>query len=200
MSMASHDGEKEDWNVSSDESDTDESGAAAEDDSWDGSDEDDVKYDDKDVEKVTGVRRRDGKTEYRLKLSGHGGDTWEPAENVDCPGLVEKFHAERKKVARGKKTTNVVFFWANYSPLVTRFRIREFFRCRSKIDEIKEPRVAILPMDKLRRRTMHEMSRRRTKEGQLHRPAVHTPQLGTQGRSEKGQGDLLASAEEKLPR
>ena len=167
MSMASHDGEKEDWNVSSDESDTDESGAAAEDDSWDGSDDDD----DKDVEKVTGG---------------------------DCPGLVEKFHAERKKVARGKKTTNVFFFWP--TPLVTRFRIREFFRCRSKIDEIKEPRVAILPMDKLRRRTMHEMSRRRTKEGQLHRPAVHTPQLGTQGRSEKGQGDPLASAEEQLPR
>ena len=97
--MASHDGEKEDWNVSSDESDTDESGAAAEDDRWDGSD-------DEDVEKATGVRRRDGKTEYRLKLSGHGGDR---------PGLVEKFHAERKKVARGKKTTNVFFFWANYS-------------------------------------------------------------------------------------
>ena len=154
-------------NVGSDGSDTDESGAAAEDDRWDGSDDDD----DKEVP---------------------GGDR---------PGLVEKFHAERKKVARGKKTTNVVFFWANYSPLVTRFRIREFFfRCRSKIDEIKEPRVAILPMDKLRRRTMHEMSRRRTKEGQLHRPAVHTPQLGTQGRSEKGQGDPLASAEEQLPR
>ena len=118
MSMASHDGGREDWmNVGSDGSDTDESGTAAEDDSWDGSDEDDVKYDDKDVEKVTGVRRRDGKTEYRLKLSGHGGDTWEPAENVDCPGLVEKFHTERKKVARGKKTTNVVFFLGQLLPI-----------------------------------------------------------------------------------
>ena len=164
MSMASHDGGREDWNVDSDESDTDESGAAAEDDSWDGSDDKDVP----------------------------GGDR---------PGLVEKFHAERKKVARGKKTTNVVFFfWANYSLGHTIPNTRIFFRCRSKIDEIKEPRVAILPMDKLRRRTMHEMSRRRTKEGQLHRPAVHTPQLGTQGRSEKGQGDPLASAEEQLPR
>ena len=153
-------------NVGSDGSDTDESGAAAEDDSWDGSDDDD----DKEVP---------------------GGDR---------PGLVEKFHAERKKVARGKKTTNVVFFWANYSLGHTIPNTRIFFRCRSKIDEIKEPRVAILPMDKLRRRTMHEMSRRRTKEGQLHRPAVHTPQLGTQGRSEKGQGDPLASAEEQLPR
>ena len=104
--MSSHDGEKDDWNES-DEDDTDESGSAEEGDDWDDSDEDDVKYDEKDVEKVIGVRRRDGKTEYQLKLSGHGGNTWEPAENVDCPGLVEKFHvendaAERKKVARGK--------------------------------------------------------------------------------------------------
>ena len=107
MSMASHDGEKEDWNVSSDESDTDESGAAAEDDSWDGSDEDDVKYDDKDVGKVTGVRRRDGKIEYRLKWSGYSKNkyTWERADDVNCPDLVEKFHAKNdakgKKVAKG---------------------------------------------------------------------------------------------------
>ena len=52
------------------------------------------------VEKIIKHRTtKNGTLEYFLKWKGftHADNTWEPAENLNCPGLVSVYEAERKK-------------------------------------------------------------------------------------------------------
>lgn len=58
------------------------------------------------VEKIIDVRINDkGKKEYLLKWIGYSDseNTWEPEENLDCPGLIQAFEAEKGKK---RKSTN----------------------------------------------------------------------------------------------
>ena len=123
MSMTSDDGEKNDQDEAESDEDTNdtyewtENDAASDneeknDESDDASDEGDDMVtsilNESDVEKIVGMRRRDGEIEYRLKWSGYSKNkyTWERADDVNCPDLVEKFHA--KNDAKGKKVAKEV--------------------------------------------------------------------------------------------
>jgi len=58
------------------------------------------------VEKVLKMRTtKKGKVQYLLKWKGfsHDENTWEPAENLECPGLIAAFMAEQKDKDKEKK-------------------------------------------------------------------------------------------------
>ncbi|KAK3094693.1 hypothetical protein FSP39_004990 [Pinctada imbricata] len=61
------------------------------------------------VERVLEEREKDGRKEYFLKWRGypHSDNTWEPAENVDCPDLIRIFYSEkkRKEKSEGKNSS-----------------------------------------------------------------------------------------------
>uniref|UniRef100_A0A914YIZ2 Chromo domain-containing protein n=1 Tax=Panagrolaimus superbus TaxID=310955 RepID=A0A914YIZ2_9BILA len=57
------------------------------------------------VEKIINKRGTARSLEYLIKWKnyGHKDNTWEPAENCDCPDLIKNFEREQKSKASGKK-------------------------------------------------------------------------------------------------
>lgn len=63
---------------------------------------------DLEVEKILGIRERNGITEYYLKWTGFDDthNSWEPESNLDCDKLIKKFKKKNEKNERREKRKN----------------------------------------------------------------------------------------------
>ncbi|XP_060533844.1 uncharacterized protein LOC132706508 [Cylas formicarius] len=75
--------------------------------------------DESSVEKIVDSRiKENGVKEYFLKWCGYGekDNTWEPEENLDCPGLIAAYEAEKAKNTRKRRTVDQVGFDRGLEP------------------------------------------------------------------------------------
>ena len=62
------------------------------------------------VEEILSTRMRKGKREYRLKWKGFGNNhnSWQPAQNLNCPELIEEFERKHGNIPAPRKEPDMV--------------------------------------------------------------------------------------------
>uniref|UniRef100_A0A914D4E8 Chromo domain-containing protein n=1 Tax=Acrobeloides nanus TaxID=290746 RepID=A0A914D4E8_9BILA len=99
------------------------------------------------VEKILEKRFKNGKIEYYIKWLGYDNpsdNTWEPAENCDCPDLINEFEAswkksEEKKAVEKRKSASSVPKSAKRAKSVEKSTTKKDYESSSDDDNDNEP-------------------------------------------------------------